>query len=88
MVKERILSEQIFKAESFIGSNLILLALFGSGSRVEVDWGRLFGWGFIVVWKVEWLLGTPLFIVEVVFFLSTVDTVKYLKSTTDRQKES
>ena len=54
IVKERILSETIFKAESFIGSNLILLALFGSGSRVELDWGRLFGWGFIVVWKVEW----------------------------------
>ena len=54
MVKERILSEQIFKAESFIGSNLILLALFGSGSRVKLDWGRLVGWGFIVVWKVEW----------------------------------
>ena len=50
IVKERILSEQIFIAESFIfiGSNLIVLALFGSGSRVEVDWGRLFGWGFIV----------------------------------------
>ena len=54
MVKERILSETMFKAESFIGSNLISLALFGSGSRVELDWGRLFGWGFIVVWKVEW----------------------------------
>ena len=39
IVKERILSEQIFIAESLIciGSNLIVLALFGSGSRVEVD---------------------------------------------------
>ena len=54
MVKERILSETIFKAESFIGSNLILLALFGSGSIVELDCRRLVGWGFIVVWKVEW----------------------------------
>ena len=37
IVKERILSEQIFIAESLIGSNLIVLALFGSGSRVEFD---------------------------------------------------
>ena len=43
MVKERILSETIFKAESFIGSNLILLALLGSGSRVKFDCGRLVG---------------------------------------------
>ena len=43
IVKERILSETIYKAESFIGSNLILLALFGSGSRVELDCRRLVG---------------------------------------------
>ena len=37
IVKERILSEMIFKAESFIGSKLILLELFCSGSRVKFD---------------------------------------------------
>ena len=70
MVKERILIETIFKAESFIGSNLILLALLGSGSRVKLDCGRLVGWGLIVYMKSRVILGTLLFIVEVVFFLS------------------
>ena len=47
------LSEMIFKAESFIGSKLILLELFWSGSRVKFDWGRIVGWGFIVLRKLS-----------------------------------
>ena len=45
----------MFTAESLIliGSNLIVLVLFGSGSRSEDDWGRIFGWGFIVCEKFE-----------------------------------
>ena len=70
IVKERILSEIIFKAESFIGSNSSLLALLRSGSRVKFDCGRLLGWGLIVYVKSRVILGTLLFIMEVIFFLS------------------
>ena len=45
------LSEITFRAESFIGSKLILLGLFWSGSSVKLDWGFVVGWGFIVVRK-------------------------------------
>ena len=51
IVNERMLSEITFKAESFIGSKLILLGLFWSGSSVKLDWGFVVGWGFIVVRK-------------------------------------
>ena len=70
IVKECILSETIFKAESFIGSNSSFLALFRSGSRVKFDCGRLVGWGLIVYVKSRVILGTLLFIMEVIFFLS------------------
>ena len=70
IVKEHILSEIIFKAESFIGSNSSFLALFRSGSRVKFDFGRLVGWGLIVYVKSRVILGTLLFIMEVIFFLS------------------
>ena len=51
IVNERMLSEITFKAESFIGSKLILLGLFWSGSSVKFDWGFVVGWGLIVVRK-------------------------------------
>ena len=37
IVKERMLSEITFKAESFIGSKLIILGLFRSGRGVKFD---------------------------------------------------
>ena len=47
MVNERILSEITLRAESLIGSRLIVFWSFWSGSSVKLDWGILFCWGLI-----------------------------------------
>ena len=48
IVRERILREIIFRAESFIGAKLILFWSFWSGSSVKFDWELDVCWGLII----------------------------------------
>ena len=48
MVSERILREITFRAESLIGTKLILFWSFWSGSSVKLDWGFDVCWGLII----------------------------------------